>query len=623
VSEHVLLAERLAARGVGRPYVDSYDEMRSTTTETLRLLEPHFPEGDGARRALVCTPGEPHGELYGTLLLEDGETLAVDGVAPSHAGYHTLITPEGEHRPVLAAPPRLLQPRRGCGVAVQLYAARSDASWGVGDYADLAVIARLAKARGAASVLVSPLHAQNPLAHQEDSPYAPSSRLWLNLQHLSIPSLPEAALVDLSDLDAAGRALNSQRLVDRDASFALKLEALERIWVAQGRRPGEEARWWIAAQGEDLRSFALFSVLCEQQGSGWWQSWPAPLRRRDTQETKLVEVTNLERIGFWSWCQFLADRQLAEACAQGVDVICDLAVGFSADGADAWRYQDLAVFDCEVGCPPGRQNREGQGWGLPPFHPHRLADAGFEPFKQMLRRGMRHCQALRMDHVMQLWRLYWVPLGVSRADGCYVDNHSDQLLAIMLIEAERAGAWVVGEDMGVVDAQAREAMDRIGMLGYRVSGRTDPADSPECSMTACETHDQPTLAGLATCSDRDDQLRIGKQFDPALMERLHDELLARAGVDPLREPSAADVEAAIVAEYARVAASPSRLVLATTDDLASVAERPNMPNVVSDYPNWRIALPVTIDELFASPLAERIFATFARDGRSGELRPAA
>jgi 4-alpha-glucanotransferase len=241
----------------------------------------------------------------------------------------------------------------------------------------------------------------------------------------------------------------------------------------------------------------------------------------------------------------------------------------------------------------------------------------------MTRRGLRHAAALRMDHVMQLSRLFCVPGGAHAGDGAYVTYPVDQLLAILRIEAARAGAWIVREDMGTVEDGVRETMPAIGMLGYRVAARTDPNGNPECSLAACATHDQPTIAGALTGSDEADMLRIGKAFGPAGLAATRRELARRSGLDPDQASyGPREVARALVAEHARIASSPSLIALASLDDLEGVAERPNMPGTVDQYPNWRVALPCPVGGVLAAPLARSINAALSGHGRSAARRAA-
>jgi 4-alpha-glucanotransferase len=526
-----------------------------------------------------------------------------------------LLHTERRRRPG-AAPPRVPQPAphlpeapTGWGWAIQLYAARSRRSWGIGDLTDLAAFA--ARFAGqAAAVIVNPLHAGRPGPHQQPSPYSPASRLWLNLLFVDPEQVPGAEQVDLADLAERGRALNGQRRIDRDAVWAVKLAALERIWRAGKGRPGAEFEAWAKRHSEALHSFAVWSTLAERHEGPWW-SWPRRFRHPASPHVAAFAERNRNRVRFWAWCQWVADRQLAAACNSGVDIVFDLALGFDAGGADAWRWQDLLAFDFEVGCPPDPRNPDGQCWGLPPFDPGALAASDYAPFRETVRAAFRHAAGVRVDHVMGLWRQFWVPRGQSPALGAYLRYPGDELLAVLRSEAAAAGAWVVGEDMGTVEDRVREDMAGCGMLGYRVAMRTDPDTWPAHVVGGVATHDQATVAGTLDGSDTRALLAAGRSADLIRLEALRRRVAERAGLDPDAPVDRAGVEAAIVAMHTWVAQSPARLVVATLDDAAGVAERPNIPGTIDQWPNWRIALPGPVEDILDSSLARRLVEVFA------------
>lgn len=607
--------EALAARGIAVPYWDAYGVFRHSPPETVERLAQRFSTTAPAA-PLVATPGRWHPEVVGELELEDGTRVRAEGFVPDGAvGYHHLVGADGSRRLVLAAPEYLPQPPRTWGWAVQLYAARTEASWGIGDFADLEVVARRAKDAGAGMVLISPVHAAAPTLPQQNSPYSPCSREWLNLQHIAVGQAPDAELADLSDLAARGRALNGERRIDRDATWRLKLEGLRRIWDALDRKLPRDAATFVAEHGESLARFATYSAIAVEQGTPNWREWPEPLQRPDTEATVAVRQRLAEEIAFWSWCQWVADVQFQRACSAGVDVVADLAVGFDACGADGWAYQDVVAFDFEAGCPPDLHNREGQRWGLPPLDPDALVAADLEPFVNLVRAGVRHAGALRIDHTMQLWRLFWVPSDRTAHAGAYVHYPVDALLAVLRIEAHRSGVWICGEDMGTVAEGVRETMESIGMLGYRGAMRTEPEENPVLSMGCSSTHDQVTVVGALSGSDVRDLDRIGKAYDAEHAEHQRLQLFRQAGLDPQAPVTREVIDAAVLAQYARVAHSPSLVAVVTLDDAGGVAERPNMPGTVDAWPNWRLGLPGGALDILDGELARRIAALMASAGR--------
>ncbi|MCL2490564.1 MAG: 4-alpha-glucanotransferase, partial [Propionibacteriaceae bacterium] len=269
-------------------------------------------------------------------------------------------------------------------------------------------------------------------------------------------------------------------------------------------------------------------------------------------------------------------------------------------------YQDDLCFSFEIGAPPDTHNIEGQRWGLPPFNPRNLQHDDFRPFVAMVHAGLSAARALRIDHVMQLWRLYWVPVNGSAADGAYVYYPVDAMLAILRVEAARADAWIVGEDMGTVAAGVRETMAAIGMLGNRSAMRTNINDFPELGVGTSSTHDQVTVAGLLTGADVDELNRIGKDADFTQIANTRRGLAELAQIDP-DKPGADitpdDIHDAVVARYQMLAHAPSRIVVVGLEDAAMVRERPNMPGTVDVYPNWCLALPEPVDKVMASSLS--------------------
>lgn len=611
------LIARLAPHGVSFGYTNTKGEWIDTPTATLERVAPSFAKLESKQVAspIVCTPGRWHPELFGTLILEDGFHFQCHGVVDV-PGYHILYTRDGVRRFVIAAPEYLKVPDRGWGWQIQLYATRSRSSWGIGDFRDLAMICRIAATQDATCVQVSPVHAIAPLASPQPSPYSPASRIFLNLLHVAPGAVYGAERVDLSDLDAAGRALNEERIINRDRVWELKLEALERIWNAVKDEPNIEFRTWEIAQGNQLQRFAVWSVIAEEEQQADWRLWPAELHRPDSPGVHKFAATHAERIRFHVWAQWVAHVQYKAACQSGVDVIADLAVGFDAVSADAWAFQDLLDFSFEIGAPPDSHNTEGQRWGLPPFNPAALEQADFTPFIEMVHSALRNAGSLRMDHVMQLWRLYWVPTDGGAADGVYVYYPVDALLAILRLEAMRADAWIVGEDMGTVAEGVRETMESIGMLGNRSGMRTPVSEFPLLGVGTSSTHDQVSVAGLLTGSDVRDLKRIGKNADWAQVERTRRTLAEMAHIDPDRPVDSMtekDVKAAVMSRYRLLSDAASVMVVVNIDDAAMVPERPNMPGTVDTYPNWRIALPRPVDDIMTSELAEDLVRLMHED----------
>ena len=594
----------VSARGVQPSFFDAFDIERQIPDTTLAWLYDEFQKQTDVPAPLIASPGRWHPELRGDIELGDGRELRVDGILPIDAvGYHWLETDDGESRFVLSAPERLSTPQRSFGWSIQLYDARTEKSWGIGDFADLATLARQAAKTGAGFVLVCPLHAGNLGEHPMSSPYSPTSREWLQVLYISIDLI--RTTVDVSDLREQAHALNAERIIDRAKVWEFKRAALLRIWEGQDRKGGADFDEWVAAQGTGLQKFATFMAMSESMGLPW-QIWNAEYQHPESDEVHNWAAENSHAVEFHSWLQFLCDKQLGRASRQGVDIVADIAVGFDGGGFDAWHWQDILVFDAEVGCPPDRHNRDGQRWGLPAFSPTGLISVNFLPFIGMVRSALRHARGLRIDHVMQLWRLFWVPPVGGAAEGAYVRYPNDALLAIIRIEAARTNAWVVGEDMGTVPDYVRPTMAEIDMLGYRAACRVPVSMFTVNTFGATGTHDHATIAGILLGSDAQDMLSVGKSID-AEAERERQRTLAREAGLPEEGPYTDEqVRQAILARSAAVADSESRVVVFNLEDAASVTQRPNMPGTTTQWPNWSLALPIPADQVLKGELAKSI-----------------
>jgi 4-alpha-glucanotransferase len=575
------------------------------------------PLPDAGESIVFLRPGDIRAVGAPSLLrTEDGAELRVDDRLPHDLplGYHTLARlDDGAQTTVVVSPGRCPLPAGAptWGWAVQLYATRSSTSWGMGDLADLRRLAGWSSDElGAGLVLVNPLHAAMPGFPQGTSPYFPSSRRFRNPLYLRVEDVPGAAEVlgdRLQELSVAGRALNGDRLIDRDAVWRLKLEALEQVW---DRFPGDQSfDRWQASEGTPLESYATFCALVEDHG-GDWKSWPEELRHPDRPQVAAYGRERAHRVGFHQWLQWLLDLQLADASTAGVDVMHDLAVGVDPGGADAWLWQDVFALDMAVGAPPDEFNTRGQDWGLPPFDPWRLRAAGYGPFVETIRASLRHAGGLRLDHVMGLFRLYWIPRGSSPADGAYVRYRARDLLDIVALECHRAGAYVVGEDLGTVEDEVRSEMAARDILSYKLLWFEErpPPEYPERAMAAVTTHDLPTVAGLWTGSDLEDQRRLGMEPNEKSTEAMCRKLRDMVGVAADAPP-----DEAVARLYGSLGTAPCLLLAAALEDALTVAERPNMPGTVDGWPNWSIALPASLEDLMADPRPRAIARALARN----------
>ncbi len=597
--------------GIDDRYVDAGGETRSIRPETIELLRERIgtPPSDRPEPPVVARPGDPVPGGRSSLVLENGETREVQDAFPADLpfGYHAMIGSAGRSRRLIFGPGRAHLPdRRMWGWAVQVYSLRSERSWGMGDLDDLHRLTKWSRTElDAGFVLVNPLSAAAPTFPQQPSPYYPASRRFRNPIYLAVEKVPGATGVpEVEKAAQAGRALNSSPEIDRDEVWRLKLQALEYIWEIRRREPGPDLETWVRAAGRPLQDFATWCVLSEEFGPGW-RSWPEALRSPDDPQVAIFAAGHADRIQFYRWLQWLMERQVENA-GHGVALIQDLPIGVDPGGFDAWTWQDLLAQDVSVGAPPDEFNTRGQDWGLPPFIPWRLQDVAYEPFIETVRASMSAGGGLRLDHVMGLFRLWWVPNGSSPTDGAYVRYPSDDLLDIVALESWRAGALVVGEDLGTVEPGVREAMAERNILSYRLLWfeENDPTEWPEGAMAAVTTHDLPTVAGLWSGSDLDEQHRLGLTPNEEGTLEIRRRLAAGAGL-----ADGASVEDAVAGAYGLLARAPSRLLTVALDDVVGAVDRPNIPGADGDRPNWSLPLPVPLQDLEHQPSARAVTDT--------------
>lgn len=603
------------AWGIDDGYQDAHEIWRETEPETRAALLAGMGVAAAAEsppeRAvqIVRQRTSPRPFHAGKLVLEDGGVVQVAGRFPKDLplGYHTLWPSDESIAPirVIATPGECVLPTDGqWGWAAQLYAVRSRESWGMGDLADLQRLALWASRQEAKLLLLNPLSAATPGLPQQASPYYPSSRRFLNPLYLRVEDVPGATLAarELENLSAAGRRLNDERLIDRNAVYQLKQQALQSIWERWS--PSAAFEQYCAQRGEPLKQFAGFCVLAERFGQDWRQ-WPAEYQRCDGPAVASFVEEHRSRARYHQWLQWLLDEQLGRA-AREIALVQDLSIGVDPGGADAWAWRDLLAEGCSVGAPPDLYNTQGQDWGLPPFVPHKLRAAGYEPFVQTLRAAFRHAGGLRIDHVLGLFRLYWIPRGFGAARGTFVRYRADELLAIVALESVRAGAFVVGEDLGTVEEGVREQLAAHQVLSYRVLWFEDdpPSAYPRLSMAAATTHDLPTVAGLWSGHDLAAQHSLGLSPNDAALKEVRNKLASLADLD-----ETARMDAVIEAAYRLLSTSRSMLAAASLDDALAITERPNMPNTIDQWPNWSLALPGGIEALEKSPLAGKIAAS--------------
>lgn len=612
-----MAAPDLGAWGIDPGYHDYAGNWRAIPDETVRqVLEgmgAGTPTPAGPRPLVTTGRHGPWPDLGpGQLHLENGATVEVP--APAHfpgeldLGYHRFVPADGAEPTTVAvcpdqcpAPP----PGRTWGWAVQLYAARSARSWGMGDFADLRRLAEWAADHGAGFVLVNPLHAPGPGPVPTASPYSPSSRCFLNPLYIRVEEVPGAsALPDVASWAEKGHALNQERRVDRAAVWALKSQALEALFQVF-EKGGGDARFeaYIGERGPSLDGYTTFCALAERYGLPW-QEWPEHFRHPANPAVGefVADEEARSRKRYYAWLQWLCELQLASVPGRA-GVMCDLAVGVDGGGADTWLWQGVFDLGMRVGAPPDEFNTKGQDWGLPPFDPWKLRGSGYQVYIETLRSALRYSRGLRVDHVMGLFRLYWVPVGNDAEAGAYVRYVWQDMVALLRLEAWRAVAYVVGEDLGTVEDHVRDVLGESGVLSYKLFWfeNQPPGSWAHQALGAVTTHDLPTVAGVWTGADVAAQRRLGLPVNEDACSALRDRIMRWTGCD-----ASAPVAEVVEATYASLGQAPCALLSAVLDDACAVEERPNMPGTIDEWPNWCLALPMSLEEIEQSPLAAAI-----------------
>ena len=575
--------------------------------------------------------------------------------APLSIGYHTIeLIADGAtiaHGTLAVAPSKCHRPAalrnggRAWGAAVQLYGVRSSRNFGIGDFTDLANLVARVGAEGGDVVGVNPLHALFPHNPTHASPYSPSSRMFVNVLYVDVETIAEFARcaharerVSSSTFRSALAKVRVAPLVDYAGAAALKMPLLELLYVQarEDARTGATSRWsafdaYKTAGGDALRRQALFDALQAhfhaRDPAVWgWPVWPDAYRDPASPAVRAFADEHGERVDFFAWLQWQADLQresLATRARQSglaIGLYTDLAVSIDRGGAEAWANQSLYAVSASVGAPPDIFNVRGQDWGLPPMIPTRLRDAGYAPFIATLRANMRFAGALRIDHVMGLMRLYWVPSGATPAYGAYVHYPLDDLAGLLALESERHRCLVIGEDLGTVPDEVRVVLAANDVLSYRVllferneQGEFNPPSAyPEAALATVSTHDLPTLAGWWEGHDialraAHGHLGTNADLESALAGRVRDrgQLLAALArqrllpegtpLDPTAVPTLTPSLATALQAF--LARTPCALFVVQPEDVFGAIEQANLPGTTTEHPNWRRKLPVSLDDM--------------------------
>jgi 4-alpha-glucanotransferase len=623
-------------------------------------VQVHLPDGDPVQVSVRLEDGG----LRELRQLEDHEPARwVDGVLVGQAsfelpgdlplGYHRLQATTKDAQlessliitPAFLGFPDSLGDKRAWGYAVQLYSLASADSWGIGDLLDLADLATWsASQQYAGFVLVNPLHAAEPTSPIEPSPYLPTSRRYVNPLYLRPEAIPEYAELGSAERaqiaqakDELRTALEGADLIDRDRIWDAKVRALQVVHAA-GLRPARRMalNHFLRREGRSLVQFATWSALVTVHGHDW-RVWPAQFHRPSAPAVAEFAAEHAELIEFFTWLQWVADDQLraAQSAARDagmrVGVMNDLAVGVGPHSAEAWTYGNLFAAGIGVGAPPDHFNQTGQSWGQAPWRPDRLAELSYAPFRSMVSGILRHCGGIRVDHIMGLFRLWWIPDGMTAAEGSYVRYNHEAMVGILALEAHRAGALVVGEDLGVVEPWVRDYLRGRGILGTSVAWferdqqgcPLPPQEWREYCLASVTTHDLPPTAGYLAGEHVRLQHRLGLLTESLEAELANASAEREAFITSLRAggfltADPASTQDIVEALHRCLVATPSRILCAALTDAVGDRRTQNQPGTSTEYPNWKVPLsgpdgrPLALEDLYRSERSFRL-ATIMND----------
>ena len=619
------------------------------------MFPVHVPDGSWVNVQWVLEDGRKGAcdqvDRYVAPRMIDGELVGRATFDVPHwlpLGWHRLVaTVEGGHVesatliivPNTLSLPLLESSRRVWGVNAQLYSTRSASSWGIGDAADLADLAAVCADKGADFLLINPVHASQPVSPLENSPYLPVSRRWLNPIYIRPESieeyafLPEASRAAIKQLsDETRQFAIREDLIDRDRSWEAKRKALEVIFDApRSYHRQSQLDRFIERGGSELSNYALWCALVEREGT---IELPEDLSRSSAPRVELERLELADRVDFYQWCQWVVAEQLEHAqhvareVGMEIGIMADLAVGVHPYGSEKWSRPELFASGMSVGAPPDVYSQQGQNWSQPPWSPRSLAESGYLPLRDMVRAALANAGAVRIDHILGMFRLWWIPEGRAATEGTYVYYDHEAMMGVILLEAQRAGAVVIGEDLGVVEPWVRDYLRERGVLGTSVvwfekeggGWPLRPEHYRDRALAAVNIHDLPPTLGyirgiqttlrseLGLLTDDIETVRAGDRLElEQVGARLHE-----YGCIDGAEPSERETVEGL---YRYVAKTPSKLVVASLVDAVGDVRPQNMPGTGADqYPNWCVPLcdsdgeEVAIDDL---PTNERLTSLFA------------
>lgn len=563
--------------------------------------------------------------------------------------------------------PQSLQDGRAWGVAVDLYAIRSERNWGVGDFTDLGNVVKWVGSIGGGFVGINPLHAIPNANHSGISPYSPVSRLYRNFIYLDAGNVPEVKaskelneIMTSDSLRERAAGLRELELIDYEGVASLKEEVLKqafRIFYSSHYRKatprGEEFRSYISREGDTLDAFALYQTLAEhmrrRHNAFVWQSWPKEYHDPHSDAVKRFRKNNWKRLLYHKYVQWLIDEQLRTAvggaaeCEMSLGFYHDLAVGSMSGGSDTWNYGDVLAGQVDVGAPPDDFSPDGQNWGFPPMVPFKLKETSYELFIRTLRKNMEYGGALRIDHALGLFRLFWIPGGMNAKEGAYVRYPSEDLLRIIALESVRNKTVIIAEDLGTIGENVRDAIRRFRMFSYRLfyfernypeTSFVPPGNYPEAALCSVTTHDLPTLYGYWAGRDLHVRRGLGIYYDDnewrqVIETREKDKALIisalkSSGFLPSDYSAPQMTPDLCRAIYRYLAATPCKLVLVNLCDVVGAMDQQNLPGTSEGYPSWKRKMPLSLQEMMTdiriADLTAVLRETVSGSG-SGSLQP--
>lgn len=607
------------------------------------------------------------GELVQVAVIEDEEYQQYQHKLdyPLSAGYHTLTLSCSETgfefvQRLIISPGKCYQPddfkrKKQWGVSVQLYSLRSARNWGIGDFSDLSSLVAYLAAHGADFIGLNPIHALYPAMPENASPYSPSSRRWLNIIYIDVTAMPgfneSSATQRLVSSEGFGAEVVAQRQrdwVDYSGVLQLKLPVMQSLYQWFIQHCGKEAH--LAAEfanfkrlgGASLQQLALYDALhaylIQQNHNYWgWPNWPEQYRAPDSDAVRQFALEHQSQLDFYCYLQFIAQSQLeavqqqTKTAGMTIGLYRDLAVGVSEASTEIWGNAELYCRNASVGAPPDPLGPTGQNWGLPPMQPYQLFSQAYQPIIDLFRSNMQHAGALRIDHVMALLRLWWVPKTAANAGGgAYVYYPVMDLLGILALESQRQQVVIIGEDLGTVPDGIRDLLSDYGIYSYRVfffetatdGGYISPAHYPKQAMATLSTHDLPTLIGFWHCED----LKLGQQLGLYQNEQQLQSLYQQRHANKQRILDSLHGHGMLPADYPRsvdnlgmdrtlnfalqrhLAAGNSQLLCLQLEDWLEMTQPVNVPGTSDEYPNWRRKLSRETEQWSQQPYIQQLLA---------------